>query len=60
MQKRFIGIKELAQYLDLSTNTIRSWVWMRKIPYFKMGRLVRFDLQEIDLWAKEGKVKEIT
>lgn len=60
MDRRFVGIEDLAQYLDISTNTIRSWIWQREIPYFKMGRLVRFDLKEIEGWLKDKKVEEIS
>ena len=56
MEKRFIGTEELAQYMDLSINTIYSWVCMRKIPFFKMGRLVKFDLKEIENWMTDMRV----
>lgn len=56
MYKRFIGIEDLAEYLDVSKNTISSWVWLRKVPYFKVGRLVKFDLKEIEIWVKEKKI----
>jgi excisionase family DNA binding protein len=59
MNKRFIGPEEMAAYLDVSVNTVRSWVWMRQIPYHKLGRLVKFDLQEIDNWLKIRKVEII-
>ncbi|MFH1014747.1 MAG: helix-turn-helix domain-containing protein [Nitrospirota bacterium] len=58
MDKRFIGIKDCAEYLDVSINTLRSWVWMKRIPYVKMGRLVKFDLGEIESWLKDKKIKE--
>lgn len=56
MEKRFIGTEEIAEYMDLSVNTIYSWVYSRKIPFFKMGRLVKFDLKEIDNWMIDMKV----
>jgi excisionase family DNA binding protein len=59
MNKRFIGPEEMAAYLDVSINTVRSWIWMRQIPYHKLGRLVKFDLQEIDNWLKIRKVEMI-
>ncbi len=59
MDKRFIGIKDLGNYLDVSIKTVRHWTLMRQIPYFKMGRLVKFDLREIEGWLKDKKVKEI-
>jgi excisionase family DNA binding protein len=57
MEKNLIGPKELAGYLDISINTIYSWVNMRKIPFFKIGRLVKFDLKEIDNWKASRKVE---
>jgi len=56
MEKRFIGTEELAGYMDLSVNTIYSWVYARKIPFFKMGRLVKFDLKEIENWMTDMRV----
>jgi excisionase family DNA binding protein len=56
MDKRYIGIKDLGQYIGVSTNTIYSWIWLKKIPYVKMGKLVRFDLQEINAWVQENHV----
>lgn len=60
MDKRFISIPDLAQYLSISPNTLRSWVWKRFIPSHRLGRLVRFDLREIETWVKEKKIEEIS
>ena len=48
--KRFMGVKELSEYLDVKVNTLYSWVYTRSIPYTKIGRLVKFDLRKIDEW----------
>ncbi len=42
-----ISIDELASMLRIHKGTIYNWVYRRKIPYVKVGRLVRFDLNEI-------------
>ena len=60
MEKRFISISELSQYLSVNHNTIRCWLRLRDVPSHRFGRLVRFDLREIETWAKEKRVKEIT
>jgi excisionase family DNA binding protein len=60
MDQRFIGIDELAKYIDISDNTLRYWVWRKKIPHFKMGKLVKFDIIEINNWLKNKRVKELT
>jgi len=56
MEKRFIGVKELSEYLGIKVNTVYSWIATRKIPFYKVGRLPKFDLREIDKWALERKV----
>ncbi|MFH0732202.1 MAG: helix-turn-helix domain-containing protein [Candidatus Omnitrophota bacterium] len=59
MNRRFINIQELSEYIGVSPNTVRSWVWLKQIPYHKLGRLVKFDLQEIENWLKIRKVETI-
>jgi len=56
-EKRFIGIKECSEYLGIPKGTLYSWTFSRKIPHIKMGRLVKFDLIELEAWIKERKVK---
>lgn len=48
MQKRYLSVKEVSEYINISVNTIYSWVWQKRIPHVKFGRLVRFDLKAID------------
>ena len=52
MERRFIGVKDLAVYIGMSENTIREWVKYGKIPFSKLGRAVRFDLHRIEPWLK--------
>lgn len=52
IEKRFIGPDELARYLDIKIGTVYSWVCLRRIPFVKMGRLVKFDLKDIDKWLQ--------
>jgi len=59
MDRRFIGIDELAQYVDISQNTLRYWVWRKQIPYLKIGKLLKFDIIEINQWLKDKRVKEL-
>ena len=57
IEKRFLGVKELATYLGVKVNTIYSWVFQKKIPYVKIGRCVKFDIKKIEEWIKEREVK---
>jgi len=60
MEKRFLGIEEASEYLGLTKGTLYGWVCHKKIPYLKIGRLVKFDLREIEPWLKDKRVKEIS
>lgn len=59
MERRFLGIKEFAQYLGLTEGTLYVWICHKKIPYLKLGKLVKFDLKEIERWLEEKKVEEM-
>lgn len=57
--ERWLNINDLIDYLpDHPTKaTIYSWVGMRKIPYHKGGKKLRFLKTEIDAWLLTGKRK---
>lgn len=62
--KRFMNIHELSEFLGVCVNTIYSWGSQRKIPFVKVGRLLRFDRQKIEAWLSErehsaGKIKPL-
>ncbi|MFC1599234.1 helix-turn-helix domain-containing protein [Candidatus Omnitrophota bacterium] len=57
MQRRYLGIKELSEYLGVKTRTVYSWISEQKIPYVKVGRLVRFELRKIDEWLDNNSVE---
>ena len=43
-----IDINELSQRLSIKKGTIYNWVYLRRIPFVKMGRALRFRQEEID------------
>jgi DNA binding domain, excisionase family len=54
--KHYISPAELAAILSISKLTIYGWTERREVPFYKIGRLVRFDLDEIQAWLKDRKV----
>ena len=58
--KRFMNIHELSEFLGICVNTIYSWVSQDKIPFLKVGRLLRFDAGKIETWLanRAHEVKE--
>ena len=57
MTCRLLDIKEVADYTGLSVHTLFTMVSQRRIPYVKMGRLTKFDREEIDKWIASHSVK---
>ena len=56
VNKHYISPAELAEILSISKLTIYGWTERHEIPFFKIGRLVRFDVDEITAWLKDRKV----
>ena len=42
-----IDINELARRLSGARGTLYNWVYLRRIPFVKAGRCVRFDYQQV-------------
>jgi excisionase family DNA binding protein len=56
IQRRLITIQEAATYTDLAVDTLYKMVSQRRIPFVKVGRLVKFDLAHLDEWIKQKTV----
>ncbi len=57
MTKEVMNAKELADYLGIAESTAYKWVEYRKIPFTKVGTLLRFPKWIIDSWLSEHAVR---
>ena len=57
MTSELASVRSLSQMLDVKERTIREWVAKREIPYHKLGRLVRFDIKQIQTWYKGNLIQ---
>lgn len=55
--KRFIGVKDLAEYLGVSVNTVYAWTSQHRVPYVKVGKIVRFDTKKVEEWIKNNSIE---
>lgn len=46
--------EECRTYLNVSERTLRRYVGAKEIPFYKIGRQIRFRREKIDEWL-EGK-----
>lgn len=55
MTERWLSVEEIAEHLGVKRDTVYKWVRTTDIPFHKVGRLVKFQIKEVDRWVKEGK-----
>ena len=59
IEKRFLDMNECSKYVGITKGTLYVWVCRRKIPYLKIGNLVKFDVQRIERWMKNKEINEM-
>jgi excisionase family DNA binding protein len=50
-------VKGLAEYLLIDSSWIYKQVSFKAIPFFKIGKYIRFKKKEIDRWAESKSIK---
>ena len=53
---KLLSPQELSGVLNISIETVYAWTSQKRIPYIKMGRLVRFNADEVNKWRERQKV----
>ena len=54
---KLLSPQELSEVLSISIETVYAWTSQKRIPYIKMGRLVRFNMDEVNKWLERQKVE---
>lgn len=52
-------MEETAKYLEIKVPTLYKWVHIKLIPYYKIGRLNKFKIKEIERWLESRKVMSV-
>jgi len=52
---RLLTVQDAAQMLAVSVSTLYGWVWQRKIPFVKMGRALRFSLDDLEKFIEANR-----
>jgi len=52
---RWLSVEGIAEYLDVSKETVYRWLEKGSVPAYRLGKLWRFKTSEIDDWVKTGK-----
>lgn len=58
VHQQLLDIEAVARRLGVGVRYVRRLVAERRIPFIKIGRLVRFDPDEIEAWINEARRPE--
>jgi excisionase family DNA binding protein len=50
-----ITVQDAAKFLAVSTSTLYGWVYLRRIPFVKVGRALRFELAELQNFIQSNR-----
>ena len=56
--EKWVTLKEIQAYLGVGRETILQWIAKRNMPAYKMGRLWKFKISEVDEWVHSGEAAE--
>ncbi len=57
-EKQLLNTEEASEFLGISRNTLYEWVLQRKIPFIKVGRLLKFRIEDLEAWLKRRTQEE--
>jgi excisionase family DNA binding protein len=52
----YLKIEDISAYLNIKTKTLYAMVESGDIPHYRIGRLIRFKREDVDLWMEAKKV----
>jgi excisionase family DNA binding protein len=58
MNSRLIDIHELSEWLGVAPGTLYNWKSQGKLPFKKLGRCLRFAVDEIEEWLQRATLVE--
>ena len=59
MEKKFLNIDELSQYLGIKKSNLYAKVGQKEIPYYRFGRLIMFKKEEIDVFMGTCRIESV-
>ncbi len=51
-EEGWVGVAEVAAHLMVTRDSIYRWVDTKEFPAHRVGRLLRFQISEVDQWVR--------
>lgn len=59
MDKRLLSVAEAAQLLGMSQSFLYKLAEAKAVPHVRLGRALRFDLNQIEPWLRRQAAEEV-
>ena len=53
-EEGWVGVAEVATHLRVTRDSIYRWVETKEFPAHRVGRLLRFQISEVDQWVRSN------
>ncbi len=57
-EEGWVGVEEVAAHLRVAKQSVYRWVESKGFPAYRVGRLLRFKLSEVDEWVMRSGGRE--
>jgi len=57
-EDRWLSVDEIAAHLGIKRETVYPWITNKNMPAHKVGRLWKFNKDEVNEWVRSGKAGE--
>lgn len=56
--EKWVTLKEIQNHLGVGRDTVLKWINNRNMPAYKVGRLWKFKISEVDDWIRTGNAND--
>ncbi len=57
IRKRLFTVREASVYIGRSVNALRELIWAGKLPIVRPDRRIFLDIQDLDKWIEQSKIR---
>ena len=51
-----MSVSQMAEYLSISEYTLREWVRLKRIPFHRINKQIRFRKSKVDRWMERNEI----
>ncbi len=55
--EQWVSVEQIAQHLNVKADTVYKWIVRKDLPAYKLGRLWKFKLPEVERWIASRNAK---